>query len=143
MLAQGKKPHTFDSAEQAVEYYKQMYDSEKLKRKLLGNADSNNQPSGKKKGKRKRESSSKEKKQGGNNKEAPKCGHCGKLGHLETKCWLKNPELRPNKKPRKQEAHVVLGVSELKKLVANQAKKESKKADKNEDPKLSNYLASL
>jgi len=30
--------------------------------------------------------------------ERPKCPACGKIGHIEAKCWWKHPELNPHKK---------------------------------------------
>ena len=33
----------------------------------------------------------------------PRCNHCDRLGHEADRCWIKHPELRPNRlKPRKE-----------------------------------------
>ena len=76
MLAQGKKPHSFETTEEAVEYYKQMYDSDKLERRLLGTTvekDEDSKPVAKKKNKRKRESSGDKPSKDNDSGKAPKC----------------------------------------------------------------------
>ena len=143
MLAQGKKPHSFETVEEAVEYYKQMYASEDLKRKLLGSLDKEEKPTGKPKTKRKRKDTDGDDKPP---KKKARCSHCNKPGHEEDQCWTKNPELRPSwmkqKGDKKEESHVVLAIKDFKRLVANQAKKATEtKGTSDED--MENFLASL
>ena len=38
----------------------------------------------------------------------PKCNHCSKVGHFETKCWKKFPHLNPHKKSRKPDSSLVV-----------------------------------
>ena len=142
MLAQGKKPHSFETVEEAVEYYKTMYASEDLKRKLLGTLDEEEKPAGKPRAKRKQKDTDEEKPP----KKKAKCNHCNKPGHEEDQCWTKHPEMRPSwmkqKGDKKQESHVVLAIKDLKRLVAKQAKKAAeKKSTSDED--MENFLASL
>ena len=135
MLSQGKKPHTFADLREATVYYKQLYDAQKLQNRL----DSANSNSRNKSG---RNNTSKRNKDAGrgksdpDKKKPPVCGHCGKTGHVERDCWIKDPALRPNKRARtngntnkkpSQSSHVLLSTADLKRLVANQKSKKKGK----------------
>jgi hypothetical protein len=46
-----------------------------------------------------------------NSQSSEECGHCGRKGHDESKCWVKHPELRPSKKGSKKAAISMMAVS--------------------------------
>ena len=144
MMAQGKKPHTFDSVEESTQFLKQLYDAAKLQRKVAAAAASKGGNGGNtsRGGRNKRKGGRNGNGNGDSNKESTKpglvvCKFCNRKGHTEDKCWDKNPDLRPAKKTRtggrnKQESsnHVTISTKDLKKLVAQAASSSRKRPNK-------------
>ena len=131
MLAQGKSPDTFDSIEDAKQYYKQLWQADKFTENHSNLKKSGDKPS-KKNNKRKRA------KADATNKDK-KCEHCGKQGHNSDDCWTldKNKNKRPKrfktekseKKYSKEEtAHMFTMMwKAAKKLDAKETKKTKRK----------------
>jgi hypothetical protein len=49
----------------------------------------------------------------------PRCDHCGRLGHAADRCWMKHPELRPNRFKRKDNEQGTAGDSKRNKVGQN------------------------
>ena len=88
MMSQGRRPDTFETLEEAKEYYKALYAADQL-RQVTQKSEGNT-------GKNKRG-----KKRGANDSDKKKshavCSHCGKPGHKSDECWTldKNKKKRP------------------------------------------------
>lgn len=92
MMSQGKRPDSFETLEEAQEYYEQLHTADQIRQKLSGKTSKD--PSKKSDFKRKRDSDQKA------GKKAPKCSNCGKTGHLSKDCWTlpENKDKRPSKR---------------------------------------------
>ncbi|CAB9515692.1 hypothetical protein SEMRO_732_G194380.1 [Seminavis robusta] len=139
MLSQGKQPHLFRSFSEAVTYYQRLYKSNQLSRKLaeagrfIGGGGGHS--GGGSSGKRRRGGHNNGKDNNtSNQKERTPCSTCGKMHR--GKCWHSEDSgsgSRPNKRAKfhsnknksgkPQSSHVMIETKDLKKLVANQAKR--------------------
>ena len=108
LLAQGRDPESFDTVEDAMQCYRQLYQADQTLHKLQKVSKKSNK-SNKKKRKRGTEDageSSDEKAQGNNKgransngnthkKNKKYCPHCKKVWHVISECWQKHKNLRP------------------------------------------------
>lgn len=90
MMSQGRRPHSFDTFEEAQQYYKQLYNAAEFRKRMMPTQHS--EQSGK--SSRKRDRASKPASQ--TDTPRPKCKHCGKM-HKSDTCWTlsKNKDKRP------------------------------------------------
>lgn len=124
MMSQGKRPHSFESYDEAKMYYKQLYNAEQFQKRLSGNEKKpKDTKAGKSKRKRQNESS--------NSDDKPKCKHCGKM-HKSQDCWTlpENKSKRPkNYRTSKDEtANVTFSQEQMNTMINAMWKKDKKKA---------------
>ena len=149
MLAQGKDPESFETVEEAMQYYRQLHQADQTFSKLKNNTQVGK--SGKKK--RKRQDNASE--SGNNNKGTKKgsnsnnqkaqssdksnkfCVYCKKHGHTVSECYNKKNDQESKKKKKKdgfnQSDFQNMMINALKNINADSKKKKKKKDDESDD----------